>query len=193
MASTGPIRLKKRCMLWAAEAGSMFSLSLLTANKEAWIHLRSSQKYQQRKEMERSCVWNSIIKQKTQPSLGPILPLDLSFCKRMYLLWASLVAQVVKNLPALQESQVTRFSPWVRKILWRRAWQPTPAFMPREAVDRGACGLHTVHGVAKSWTWLKRISTHTYLLFLKSVWDYSYLLFLQPTVFQLINAAMKII
>ena len=22
------------------------------------------------------------------------------------------------------------FSPWVRKIPWRRAWQPTPVFLP---------------------------------------------------------------
>ena len=58
--------------------------------------------------MERSWVWNSIIKQKTQSSLGPLLPMDLSFCKRIYLLWASLVAQVVKNLLALQELQVTQ-------------------------------------------------------------------------------------
>ena len=58
--------------------------------------------------MERSWLWNSILKQKTQSSLGALLPMDLSFCKRMYLLWASLVAQVVKNLPALQELQVTQ-------------------------------------------------------------------------------------
>ena len=25
------------------------------------------------------------------------------------------------------------FDPWVRKIPWRRAWQPTPAFLPRES------------------------------------------------------------
>ena len=23
-----------------------------------------------------------------------------------------------------------RFDPWVRKIHWRRAWQPTPVFLP---------------------------------------------------------------
>ena len=23
-----------------------------------------------------------------------------------------------------------RFDPWIRKILWRRAWQPTPVFLP---------------------------------------------------------------
>ena len=26
-----------------------------------------------------------------------------------------------------------RFSPWVRKIHWRRAWQPTPVFFPGES------------------------------------------------------------
>ena len=26
-----------------------------------------------------------------------------------------------------------RFDPWVRKFLWRRAWQPTPVFLPGES------------------------------------------------------------
>ena len=26
-----------------------------------------------------------------------------------------------------------RFDPWVRKIPWRRGWQPTPVFLPRES------------------------------------------------------------
>ena len=34
-------------------------------------------------------------------------------CKRVGNIWASLVAEMVKNLPALQE---TRFNPWVGKI-----------------------------------------------------------------------------
>ena len=25
------------------------------------------------------------------------------------------------------------FSPWVRKFSWRRAWQPTPVFLPGES------------------------------------------------------------
>ena len=25
------------------------------------------------------------------------------------------------------------FSPWVRKILWRRKWQPTPVFLPEKS------------------------------------------------------------
>ena len=40
---------------------------------------------------------------------------------------ASLVAQMVKNLSAMQE---TPFDPWVGKIPWRRKWQPTPVFLP---------------------------------------------------------------
>ena len=41
--------------------------------------------------------------------------------------WVSLVAETAKNLPAMQE---TGFDPWVRKIPWRGARQPTPVFLP---------------------------------------------------------------
>ena len=30
----------------------------------------------------------------------------------------------------MQEPKRQGFHPWVRKILWRRAWQPTPVFLP---------------------------------------------------------------
>ena len=43
--------------------------------------------------------------------------------------WASLVAQMVKNLSAMQK---TGFDPWVEKILWSREWLPTPVFLPGE-------------------------------------------------------------
>ena len=39
----------------------------------------------------------------------------------------SLVSQPVKKLPAMRGQG---FNPWVRKIPWRRAWQPTPVFLP---------------------------------------------------------------
>ena len=35
---------------------------------------------------------------------------------------------VAENLPA--NAADNSFSPWVRKILWRREWQPTPVFLP---------------------------------------------------------------
>ena len=43
---------------------------------------------------------------------------------------ASLVAQLVKNLPAMQETWVWS---WVGKIPWRREWQPAPLFLPGES------------------------------------------------------------
>ena len=36
----------------------------------------------------------------------------------------------VKNLPATQDTERYRFDPWVGNIPWRRAWQPTPVFLP---------------------------------------------------------------
>ena len=44
--------------------------------------------------------------------------------------WVSLVAQMVKNLPAMQETWVGSLG-W--EDPWRRAWQPTPVFLPRES------------------------------------------------------------
>ena len=43
---------------------------------------------------------------------------------------ASLVAQMVKNLPVMQETWVQSLS-W--KIPWRREWLPTPVFLPGES------------------------------------------------------------
>ena len=44
--------------------------------------------------------------------------------------WASQVAQMVKNPPAMRETWVQS---WIGKISWRRAWQPTPVFLPGES------------------------------------------------------------
>ena len=78
---------------------------------------------------------------------------------------------VVKNLPAnAGDSKRWGFDPWVRKIPWRGAQQPTPVFLPGDPTDRGAWEA-AAHGIAKSQTWLKRLSTHaplksTFSLFL---------------------------
>ena len=40
---------------------------------------------------------------------------------------------VVTNLPAMHDHGRLGFAPWVGKILWKRAWQPTPAFFPGES------------------------------------------------------------
>ena len=45
---------------------------------------------------------------------------------------ASQVALAVKNPPANAGDMRHRLDPWVWKISWRRAWQPTPVSLPRE-------------------------------------------------------------
>ena len=51
---------------------------------------------------------------------------------------------MVKNPPAMQET-------WVGKIPWKRAWQPTPVFLPGESPwseePGGACAVtkHSTH------------------------------------------------
>ena len=56
-------------------------------------------------------------------------------------------SSVVKNLPA---SRRLRFDAWVRKIPWRREWQPTPVFLPRKSHSQRSLAGYIVHGVTKS-------------------------------------------
>ena len=45
------------------------------------------------------------------------------------------MVQAVKNLPAMQETQVQSLG---QEVPWRRKWQPMPVFLPGESMDRGA-------------------------------------------------------
>ena len=52
-----------------------------------------------------------------------------------------------------KESAHTGFSPWVRKIPWRREWQPTPVFLPGESHGQRSLAGYNLW-VANSQTWL---------------------------------------
>ena len=39
---------------------------------------------------------------------------------------------MVKSVLASRRHRRPESDPWVRKIPWRRAWQPTPVFLPGE-------------------------------------------------------------
>ena len=52
------------------------------------------------------------------------------------------MALVVKNPPACAGYLRHGCDHWVRKILWRRAWQPTPVFLPGESPWTG--GLQSI-------------------------------------------------
>ena len=67
---------------------------------------------------------------------------------KLYLCWASLVAQIVKNLPAVWET-------WVQSLCREDPLEEGMATHSsilawRIPMDRGAWWI-TVHGVAKSW------------------------------------------
>ena len=42
------------------------------------------------------------------------------------------------------------FDPWVTKILLKKAWQPTPVFLPGEFHGERSLAGYTVHGVTDS-------------------------------------------
>ena len=74
-------------------------------------------------------------------------------------IWVSRVVLLVKNLPA-NEVHITDvgFDLWVRKIPWKRAWQPSPVFLPGESPWTEEPGeLQSME--LQSWTWLKKLST----------------------------------
>ena len=85
---------------------------------------------------------------------------EQSFCILIVscLFQVSLVAQMIKNLPAMQEIW---FNPWVGKIPWRRKWLPTPVFMPGE--------FHGQRSLVGYSPWDRRVrhdrATNTYTFF----------------------------
>ena len=58
---------------------------------------------------------------------------------------------MVKNPPTNVKYSGRRreFHPWVGEIPWRRKWQPTPVFLPRESHGGRSLLGYTVYGVMK--------------------------------------------
>ena len=54
-----------------------------------------------------------------------------------------------------------KFNPWIRKIPWKKAWQPTPVFLPGESYGQRSWQA-PVHWVTKGQTCLKLLSTHVH-------------------------------
>ena len=69
---------------------------------------------------------------------------------------ASLMVQMVKNLPSMQE---TRIDPWVGTIPWRRTWQPTPVFLPGESHGWNSLGGYNSQDHTTYWSFSFSIST----------------------------------
>ena len=80
--------------------------------------------------------------------------------------------------PAFQCGRHKRhgFNPWVKKIPWRKEWQPTPVFLPGESIDRGTWQA-AVHGFTQSQTWLKQLSINIYIYIYTPPHTHIYILF----------------
>ena len=54
---------------------------------------------------------------------------------------------MVKNLPASAgDGKRLGFDPWVGKTPWRRAWQPTPVFLPGESHGQRSLAGSSLYG-----------------------------------------------
>ena len=83
--------------------------------------------------------------------------MELKYFK--FLLWFKRwieLAQLVKNLLQCRRHRKHRFDPWVRKILWRRKWQPILVFLPEKS--------HGVRSLASYNPWGPKESDRTKML-----------------------------
>ena len=53
------------------------------------------------------------------------------------------------------------YSPWVREILWRRKWQPTPIFLPGESHGQRSLVGYSPWGCRVRHNWSNLACTHT--------------------------------
>ena len=77
----------------------------------------------------------------------------------------------------MQEMQETGFDSWVRKIPWRRKWQPTPVFLPGEShgwrslVGYSPRGRKVGHDWATSLSFPYTICVCMYVQLCLTLWD----------------------
>ena len=67
----------------------------------------------------------------------------------------------LKGKESAYQSRRCRFNPWVRKIPWRRKWQPTPGFLPGKFHGQRSWAGYSPWG-CKELDRAEQLSTHTY-------------------------------
>ena len=78
--------------------------------------------------------------------------------------WASLVVQMINNLPAMRET-------WVQSLgwkIWRRAWQPTLVFLPGESPRTEEPGDYSLWDCKES-DMTDDLSTEQHLVWIQSL------------------------
>ena len=67
------------------------------------------------------------------------------FCLSFGLPW-----RLSGKTPACQCSRLS-FNPWVRKVSWRRKWQPAPVFLPGRCHGQRSLGAYSPWGYETGW------------------------------------------
>ena len=68
---------------------------------------------------------------------------------------------VIKNLPAnFRDIRDVSLIPGLQRFPWRRAWQPTPVFLPGESHGQKSLGGYSPGGLKES-DMSEKLSTHT--------------------------------
>ena len=133
----------------------------LTQNCVGALFNSSAQSFSSRSPSLLDICWLSSTSHST--SLGPAWLRPV-----LALVKASLVAQTVKHLPAMQET-------WVRSlggegsIPWRRKWQPTPVFLPGESHGWRSLAGYSPWGRKESDT-TERLHFHFHLRCQRAFW-----------------------
>ena len=86
----------------------------------------------------------------------------------LFYFWASLAAQMVKNLLPCRRCV---FNPWVRKIAFRREWLPTPVFLPGKCHGQRSLASCSPWGLKESDT--RDWATNTFTFWPCGRWDLS--------------------
>ena len=90
-------------------------------SKKEWIHTHTH-----------ICITDCVRLFVTPWAIACQAPLSIGFSRQEC--WkASLMVERVKKLPECRRLRRYGFNSWVRKIPWRRAWQPTLVFLPGES------------------------------------------------------------
>ena len=101
---------------------AQFAWSLWTRVREQWGGM-------ERQAGARAC-WPCKARQSLDWILSPVVSTERMTWSDYVLTKMTLVAEGREEVG--QGHKRCRFNPWVRKIPWRRAWQLTPVFLPRE-------------------------------------------------------------
>ena len=73
----------------------------------------------------------------------------------------SLASPIGQQVKVFLQCRRCRFDPWVRKIPWRREWQPTPVLLPGESHGQRSLAGYSPQGCKEVDT-TERLSTITY-------------------------------